>query len=105
MRISDWSSDVSSSDLSGDKIRIFFEEEAFDGAGRLRQDKRLSINKIGHAQHDLDPVFSRFSRLPRLAALAGSLGLARPLLLRRSEERRVGKACVIRCRYRWARLH
>lgn len=66
---------------SGDKIRFFFEEEAFDGAGRLRQDKRLSINKIGHAQHDLDPVFSRFSRLPRLAALAGSLGLAKPLLL------------------------
>jgi phytanoyl-CoA hydroxylase len=66
---------------SGDKIRFFFEEEAFDGDGRLRQDKRLSINKIGHAQHDLDPVFARFSRLPRLAALAGSLGLARPLLL------------------------
>jgi phytanoyl-CoA hydroxylase len=66
---------------SGDKIRFFFEEEAFDGDGRLRQDKRLSINKIGHAQHDLDPVFARFSRLPPLAALAGSLGLARPLLL------------------------
>jgi phytanoyl-CoA hydroxylase len=66
---------------SGDKIRFFFEEEAFDAEGRLRQDKRLSINKIGHAQHDLDPVFARFSRLPQLAALAGSLGLAQPLLL------------------------
>jgi len=66
---------------SGDKIRFFFEEEAFDADGRLRQDKRLSINKIGHAQHDLDPVFARFSRLPRLAVLAGDLGLARPLLL------------------------
>lgn len=66
---------------SGDKIRLFFEEEAFDAAGRLRQDKRLSINKIGHAQHDLDPVFRRFSRLPQLAALAGGLGLAEPLLL------------------------
>lgn len=66
---------------SGDKIRFFFEEEAFDTDGRLRQDKRLSINKIGHAQHDLDPVFARFSRLPRLAALAGGLGIAEPLLL------------------------
>ena len=69
---------------SGDKIRFFFEEEAFDETGRLRQDKRLSINKIGHAQHDLDPVFARFSRLPQLAALAGGpggLGLAEPLLL------------------------
>lgn len=66
---------------SGDKIRFFFEEEAFDETGALRQDKRLSINKIGHAQHDLDPVFDRFSRLPQLAGLAGDLGLARPLLL------------------------
>lgn len=66
---------------SGDKIRFFFEEEAFDAAGRLRQDKRLSINKIGHAQHDLDAVFRRFSRLPQLAALAMGLGLAEPLLL------------------------
>ena len=66
---------------SGDKIRFFFEEEAFDDAGTLRQDKRLSINKIGHAQHDLDPVFSRFSRQPRLAALATGLGLVEPLLL------------------------
>mgnify|MGYP000061896110 FL=1 len=66
---------------SGDKVRFFFEGEAFDAAGELRQDKRLSINKIGHAQHNLDPVFARFSRLPQLAALAGDLGLAEPLLL------------------------
>src|SRR3546814_9704293 len=66
---------------SGNKIRFFFEEEAFDAGGRLRQDKLLSINKFGHAQHDLDPVFARFSRLPQLAALAASLGLAQPLLL------------------------
>lgn len=65
---------------SGDKIRCFFEEEAFDEDGRLRQPKALSINKIGHAMHDLDPVFDRFSRDPRMAPLAADLGLAQPLL-------------------------
>jgi phytanoyl-CoA hydroxylase len=65
---------------SGDKVRCFFEEEAFDQAGRLRQAKSLSINKIGHALHDLDPVFSGFSRDPRLAAIAADLGLRAPQL-------------------------
>jgi phytanoyl-CoA hydroxylase len=66
---------------SGDKIRFFFEEEAFDDAGHLRQAKALSVNKIGHALHDLDPAFDRFSRDPRLAALTRGLGVAEPLLL------------------------
>jgi phytanoyl-CoA hydroxylase len=65
---------------SGDKIRFFFEEEAFDAAGSLRQPKAQSINKIGHAMHDLDPVFSAFSRHPHLAALAKGL-FRDPLLL------------------------
>jgi phytanoyl-CoA hydroxylase len=60
---------------SDNTIRCFFEEEAFDEQGRLRQDKSLSINKIGHALHDLDPVFERFSRDPKLAAVARDLGL------------------------------
>jgi phytanoyl-CoA hydroxylase len=66
---------------SGDKIRFFFEEEAFDREGRLRQSKARSINKVGHALHDLDPVFEVFSRQPALAALAAELGVAGPLLL------------------------
>ena len=55
---------------SGGAIRFFFEEEAPD-----------QLNKIGHALHDLDPVFDRISRQPRLAVLARELGLAEPLLL------------------------
>ncbi|MEO8699332.1 MAG: phytanoyl-CoA dioxygenase family protein [Kofleriaceae bacterium] len=66
---------------SGDKIRCFFEEEAFAADGSLRQPLERSINKIGHAMHDLDPVFSRFSRDPRVAELVATLGIARPLLL------------------------
>ena len=60
---------------SDNTIRCFFEEEAFDETGALRQDKSLSINKIGHALHDLDPVFDTFSRDPKLAAVARDLGL------------------------------
>jgi phytanoyl-CoA hydroxylase len=66
---------------SGDKVRFFFEENAFKPDGSLRQDKALSINKIGHALHDLDPLFHQFSRVPALAALASELGLKQPLLL------------------------
>jgi phytanoyl-CoA hydroxylase len=66
---------------SGDTIRFFFEEDAFRPDGSLRQDKALSINKMGHAMHDLDPVFERFSRTPELAALAAELGVRQPLLL------------------------
>ncbi len=66
---------------SGDKIRFFFEEGAFDAEGRLTRPKEESVNKIGHALHDLDPVFRSFSRTPALADLAARLGYERPLLI------------------------
>jgi phytanoyl-CoA hydroxylase len=59
----------------------FFEEAAFDAQSGLRQGKAASINKVGHALHDLDPTFERFSRTPELAALVSELGVAAPLLL------------------------
>lgn len=63
---------------SASGIHCFFEEEAFDESGHLRQAKALSINKIGHALHDLDPVFDAFSRGPALAGLGEDLGLKDP---------------------------
>ena len=65
---------------SADRVRCFFEEDAFDDGGRLRQTKALSINKIGHALHELDPVFAAFSHGPDWAELAGDLGLVAPRL-------------------------
>lgn len=65
---------------SDNTMRCFFEEEAFGPDGQLRQAKALSINKIGHAMHDLDPVFADFSRSAALDAVARSLGLAEPLI-------------------------
>ena len=66
---------------SGDKIRCFFEEEAFEENGELKQPKELSINKIGHAMHDLDPVFDNFSRTPELAQIAKDVGFKDPRIL------------------------
>lgn len=68
---------------SGDKVRFFTEAD-----GR-------SVNKIGHALHDRDPLFNAFSRQPRLAALCQSLGLDKPLLLQSMallKEKRIGAA-------------
>lgn len=66
---------------SGGTVRFFFEAGAFDERGQLRQDKALSINKIGHALHDLDPTFASFSRTPALAALARDVGMTDPRLM------------------------
>jgi len=60
---------------SGGAIRFFFEEAATD------QPVGLALNKIGHALHDLDPVFDRVSRQARIAGLARILGFVEPRLL------------------------
>jgi phytanoyl-CoA hydroxylase len=55
---------------SGDKIRFFLEED-----GR-------AVNKIGHALHDLDPVFAAFSHTPELARVARDVaGMRDPRVL------------------------
>ena len=86
---------------SGDKIRFFFEEEAFDDERqRLRQSKELSINKIGHALHDLDPVFRPFSHGEKLAAVAADIGMQDPVVLQSMyifKQPRIGGEVRIHC--------
>ena len=66
---------------SGGKISCFFEEEAFNERGELKQSKMFSINKIGHAMHDLDPVFENFSRTNHLKKITKELGFKDPKIL------------------------
>ncbi len=66
---------------SGGAISFFLEEEAYGADGRLKRPKRESINKIGHAIHDLDPVYSAFSHSGKMEAAARGIGFETPLLL------------------------
>ena len=66
---------------SGNKIRFFFEEDAFLPDGTLNQSKERSLNKIGHALHEHDPLFSEFSKSAQIRELASELRIEDPLLL------------------------
>lgn len=60
---------------SGDKIHYFFEEKAFNPDGVNTNPFAQSINKIGHALHELDPIFRQYSRDPRIKSIGQQLGM------------------------------
>ena len=71
---------------SGDKVRFFFEEDAFDPqTGQLSKPKEKAINKIGHALHKEIQEFGAISHVgeigARNAAIAKDLGYRDPRLL------------------------
>jgi phytanoyl-CoA hydroxylase len=66
---------------SASSMAGFWEPDALDAQGRLRLPRALSLNKIGHAMHDLDPVVSSLCRSPAVQAVAQAVGLVQPLLL------------------------
>ncbi|KIK67478.1 hypothetical protein GYMLUDRAFT_238758 [Collybiopsis luxurians FD-317 M1] len=61
---------------SGDKIRFFLEEDAVDKDGTLNREKEKAVNKIGHALHELDPVFRKVTlENEKVKAVARDLAL------------------------------
>src|SRR3546814_13807332 len=96
MRISDWSSDVCSSDL---RITVGLALRKSDGTADFRWLK--SFDRLRR-------VFGEQSatHLPFLIRHAqGLIETAQPPVTSRSEERRVGKECVSTCRSRWSPYH
>src|SRR3546814_17571525 len=102
MRISDWSSDVCSSDLLGRR------------PGATGDQADIPRLESGAASLDiaqrLFPIFylrfEKFQALPRVEPAAAQLVVAdhRNQAVR-SEERRVGKECVSTCSLRWSPCH
>ncbi|XP_020092552.1 phytanoyl-CoA dioxygenase 1 isoform X1 [Ananas comosus] len=66
---------------SAENISFFFEEKAFGEDGCLKQPKELSINKVGHALSELDPVFRKFSFSGKVCSMLFSLGYKRPVVI------------------------
>src|SRR3546814_2524584 len=95
MRISDWSSDVCSSDLNVRVLKVPEPQVFFlnFGESRLEHELRLHVRDLG----DRNPVIDEINR--RLDREFREMGIVR------SEERRVGKECVSTCRSRWSPYH
>src|SRR3546814_16446300 len=94
MRISDWSSDVCSSDLA---------HGAAVGADRGIGHDITGV--AGRAGQDHGALLNTVSRMVESAASRLALYAARQACERqrmRSEERRVGEECVSTCRSRWS---
>src|SRR3546814_10817737 len=88
MRISDWSSDVCSSDL------------ATSSAPSTRS--RAEMTSAAAARYIL--TLACEDRVGIVSAVTGLLATRDGFILR-SEERRVGKECVSTCRSRWSPYH
>src|SRR3546814_20257749 len=98
MRISDWSSDVCSSDLVN-QLEITTPGEA---PRKLTLDQRdaLILELRGRKERSFDALAKRLKLQPGESFNKASE--TRKTLRGRSEERRVGKECVRTCSSRWS---
>src|SRR3546814_14493031 len=111
MRISDWSSDVCSSDLLEKQGHRVF-APPLPGQGDRAQEGGPHVNLTSHV-NAIVALIAR-ERLEHVVLVGHSLGgmvvsgvaeRTPEKLARRSEERRVGKECVSTCRSRWSPYH
>ena len=65
---------------SAQNVHCFLEEDALDEDGALLKPAHLAINKIGHAMHDLHPVFRTFCRQALFGQVLRDIGYSSPLL-------------------------
>src|SRR3546814_11799662 len=99
MRISDWSSDVCSSDL-GEHRDVIVDAVILRVVGELYQ-RPLLLGQIGQVGLEGAPVAAVLD-----PGMAGAVGpQAEPQAFGRSEERRVGKACVRTFSSSWSPYH
>src|SRR3546814_4460751 len=98
MRISDWSSDVCSSDLEAGIVPIVEPEVLMDADNTLEVCESVTSRTLEavFAELDLQRVLLEGMILKPNMVISGK---------KRSEERRVGKECVSTCRSRWSPYH
>src|SRR3546814_19131179 len=97
MRISDWSSDVCSSDLAGE-IEVELQAVGEGAAPGHEEVERCAV--FGGGEHRAGHRRQAVGDDDLLEQADGEDGDAD-----RSEERRVGKECVSTCRSRWSPYH
>src|SRR3546814_12816497 len=115
MRISDWSSDVCSSDLlreswsqallSGDDSAVDAVEAETLRCGRDRDRLALLREDLQRRLEDARQAEDAAAAEGTVEAAEAAYQKARRLIEKRSEERRVGTECVSTCRSRWSPYH